>query len=173
MAAFIPTTTTINGLASNTKLSGSKVQSSFKSTKPVFTTSRSSRSTARSSFKSTTKPSMAAFKATEIADDKFDELVLKSSTPVLVDFYAVWCGPCKLMAPLMDWAASEYGDKLKVYKIDTEKNPRFVKEYKIYGLPTMTLFENGKSVAQVEGALPKKGISEFIEKNIPSLAKSS
>mmetsp|Transcript_12682 Transcript_12682/g.27657 ORF Transcript_12682/g.27657 Transcript_12682/m.27657 type:complete len:166 (-) Transcript_12682:740-1237(-) len=114
---------------------------------------------------------MGAGKAIEIDKDAFEKLVAESSgTPILVDFFAVWCGPCKLMAPLMDWAVSLYGDKLKVVKIDTEKNPSFVKQYKIYGLPTLVIFKDGESVAQVEGAMSKQAIQDFISENVPELA---
>ncbi|KAA8499152.1 Thioredoxin X, chloroplastic [Porphyridium purpureum] len=104
-----------------------------------------------------------------VEGDAFDEEVLKSSTPVLVDFYADWCGPCKLMAPLMDWAASNYGDKLKVVKVDTEKNQNFVRDYKIHGLPTLAVFVNGENVAQVEGAMSKAAITELLESNVPAI----
>mmetsp|Transcript_7291 Transcript_7291/g.19491 ORF Transcript_7291/g.19491 Transcript_7291/m.19491 type:complete len:161 (-) Transcript_7291:943-1425(-) len=113
---------------------------------------------------------MAAGKAEEVDQSGFDKIVAESNgVPILVDFFAVWCGPCKLMAPLMDWAVSHYGDKLKIVKVDTEKNPAFVKRYKIYGLPTLAIFKDGESIAQVEGAMSKQAIQDFISENLPEL----
>mmetsp|Transcript_2965 Transcript_2965/g.5217 ORF Transcript_2965/g.5217 Transcript_2965/m.5217 type:complete len:174 (-) Transcript_2965:899-1420(-) len=111
---------------------------------------------------------MAAGKAVEVSADEFATLVKENET-VLVDFFAPWCGPCKLMAPLMDWAASTYSGKLTVVKIDTEKNPTFVKEHKIYGLPTLVVFKDGQSVAQVEGAMSKQAITDFLKQNAPGV----
>lgn len=82
--------------------------------------------------------------------------------PVLVDFYAEWCGPCKLVAPLMDWAAAEFDGQLKVVKIDTEKNERFVNDYTIRGLPTFAVFKNGTAYGLREGAMGKAELERYI-----------
>ncbi|GJQ13258.1 hypothetical protein GpartN1_g5049.t1 [Galdieria partita] len=105
----------------------------------------------------------------EVEDTNFEQEVLQSQVPVLVDFHADWCGPCKLVTPLLDWLVSEYSGKLKVVKIDTDKNPRYVKQYDVRGLPTLIIFQSGQLVASSEGALGKKGIQQYIEKHLPQL----
>jgi thioredoxin 1 len=89
-----------------------------------------------------------------------------SSTPVLVDFHAAWCGPCKLVAPSMVWADKEYDGKLKVVKIDcTDGNKDLMEQYRVYGLPCLLVFKDGELVAGSlrEGAITKKGLAEYIE----------
>ncbi|CAN8062328.1 unnamed protein product [Agarophyton chilense] len=100
----------------------------------------------------------------EVDETTFDEQVIKQSdtTPVLVDFYAEWCGPCKLVAPLMDWAASEFDGDLKVVKVDTDKNDRFVSEYAIRGLPTFAVFKKGNVYGLREGAMGKEELERYI-----------
>ncbi|GLC33920.1 hypothetical protein PLESTB_000818000 [Pleodorina starrii] len=102
--------------------------------------------------------------ATEVA---FEEEVLKATTPVLVDFWAPWCGPCKLVAPLMDWAEKEYGGKLKVVKIEHDKNPELIAKYKVYGLPTLIVFKDGEEVAgsKREGAITKALLQQYLTKH--------
>jgi thioredoxin 1 len=95
--------------------------------------------------------------------------LVAQDVPVLVDFYAAWCGPCKLVAPLMEWAASEYSGRLKVVKIDTEIHGRFVNRYGIHGLPTFAVFRNGEAFGVQEGALGKKGLQEYILTHVPEL----
>mmetsp|Transcript_21778 Transcript_21778/g.36022 ORF Transcript_21778/g.36022 Transcript_21778/m.36022 type:complete len:199 (-) Transcript_21778:245-841(-) len=107
----------------------------------------------------------------EISDDTFDEKVLKSTIPTVVEFYATWCGPCKLVAPLLDWLNAEYGDSLNVFKIEADPNPTAVSTYKIYGLPAILVFENGEIKKAHEGAITKKGLKALVESSIPSLAK--
>eukprot|EP00871_Galdieria_phlegrea_P001338 jgi/Galph1/2204/GphlegSOOS_G883.1 len=108
----------------------------------------------------------------ELQDDNFEKEVLQSELPVLVDFHADWCGPCKLVAPLLDWLVSEYKGKLRVAKVDTERNPRYVKEYEVRGLPTLIIFHHGKCLASTEGALGKKGIQQYLEKHLPELKEA-
>lgn len=109
-------------------------------------------------------------KAPSITDDRFETEVLQAETPVLVDFYAEWCGPCKLIAPLIDWAAAEYSGKVKIFKLDTEQNPKFLPRYGISGLPTLILLRNGDVVAQHEGAIGKSALVQFLSENLPEIA---
>mmetsp|Transcript_35975 Transcript_35975/g.87930 ORF Transcript_35975/g.87930 Transcript_35975/m.87930 type:complete len:160 (-) Transcript_35975:63-542(-) len=104
-----------------------------------------------------------------VEEKDFDAEVLKSDVPVLVDFYAVWCGPCKLVAPLMDLVANEYDGKLKVVKVDTEKAPSFVKKYKIQGLPTLTVFKDGEVLKDNEGAIGKSELMAMLTTTLPEL----
>lgn len=108
-------------------------------------------------------------KAESVDDNSFDTEVMSSDVPVLVDFYAVWCGPCKLIAPLVDWAASEFEGKLRVVKLDTEENPKVMRRYKIAGLPTLVIIKDGETVASHEGAIGKGPLAEFITSNLPGL----
>mmetsp|Transcript_5245 Transcript_5245/g.15686 ORF Transcript_5245/g.15686 Transcript_5245/m.15686 type:complete len:151 (-) Transcript_5245:138-590(-) len=105
----------------------------------------------------------------EVSKDTFQDEVVSSDLPVLVDFYATWCGPCKLIAPVMEWAASEYAGKLRVVKINTEKNPNFVKQFDIHGLPTLVIFKDGDLVNQVEGAIGKQKVLDLLKDSLPEL----
>ncbi|EFJ37205.1 hypothetical protein SELMODRAFT_39013, partial [Selaginella moellendorffii] len=98
-------------------------------------------------------------------EDEFEAAVLKSELPVLVDFWAEWCGPCKLVAPVVDWASEEYAGKLEVYKVDTDKSPGLVEKYKLYGLPTLVMFKNGGIVSgsRREGAITKAKIKSYLD----------
>lgn len=91
-------------------------------------------------------------------DDNFAAEVLQSELPVLVDFFAVWCGPCKMMSPILAEIAEEYDGKLKVGKIDIDENPAAVVGYKISAVPTMILFKNGEAVKQIRGYMPKEDL---------------
>ncbi len=106
-------------------------------------------------------------KPLSIDDANFENEVLKSEKPVLVDFWAVWCGPCKAIAPLVEELASEYEGKLKVGKVDVDANPRTAMQYGIRSIPTLLIFKGGKVVEQMVGALPKR---QLIEKVTPHLA---
>lgn len=101
----------------------------------------------------------------EVNEDTFEAEVLQADMPVLVDFYAPWCGPCKLVAPLMDWAASAFEGKLKVVKIDTAINESFVTKYQVYGLPTFAVFVDGEAKGLQEGAMSKSVLTEYIKKH--------
>ena len=92
-------------------------------------------------------------------DTAFDRDVLSSDVPVLVDFWAPWCGPCKAMAPTVDALAAEYAGKLKVGKLNTDDNPATSMRYNIRGIPTLLLFKGGKVVDQRVGAMPKPELS--------------
>lgn len=96
---------------------------------------------------------------------KFDEMI-NSTTPTLVDFYATWCGPCKMMSPLLEQVASEMGDKTKVIKVDIDKNRDAAAEYGIRSVPTLLLFKEGEIVWRQSGLPPKSMITESIKKFI-------
>ena len=99
-------------------------------------------------------------------DATFSQDVLKSEKPVLLDFWAEWCGPCKMIAPILDEIASEYKDKLRVAKIDIESNPQTPPKYGIRGIPTLMLFKNGSVEATKVGALSKSQLTAFIDSHI-------
>ena len=113
---------------------------------------------------------MAAENTLTFTDVAFDQDVLKSDTPVLVDFWAPWCGPCKAMAPTVDAIAAEYAGKVKVGKMNTDDNPGTAMRYGIRGIPTLLLFKDGKVVDQRVGAMPKPEVLKMLE---PHLAKVS
>ena len=98
-----------------------------------------------------------------ISDGSFDEDVLNAEGPVLVDFWAEWCGPCKMIAPVLEELAVEYGEKLKVCKMDVDANPDTAPKYGIRGIPTLILFNNGELAGTKVGALSKSQLAEFID----------
>ena len=103
---------------------------------------------------------------TELTKNNFDEEVLKSELPVLVDFWAVWCGPCRMVAPFVEQAADEFEGKLKVCKVNIDEEPELAERYRVNVIPTFILFKDGQKVDSIEGALPKSTINKFIEANI-------
>jgi thioredoxin 1 len=90
-----------------------------------------------------------------VSDDTFDNEVLQSSVPVLIDFWAPWCGPCKAIAPIVDEVANDYAGKLKVVKMNVDDNPRTPSRYGVRGIPNLILFKNGEVQQQIVGAVPK------------------
>eukprot|EP00475_Leptophrys_vorax_P028468 TRINITY_DN41184_c0_g1_i1.p1 TRINITY_DN41184_c0_g1~~TRINITY_DN41184_c0_g1_i1.p1 ORF type:complete len:205 (+),score=1.22 TRINITY_DN41184_c0_g1_i1:89-616(+) len=108
----------------------------------------------------------------EITEGDFDAKVLKADSPVIVDFCAKWCGPCRLIAPVMDWAAKEYSGRLAVYKIDVDACPKLVEQYKVYGLPTVVIFDKGVVApgGHVEGALTSAKLKTILTSAVPALA---
>ncbi len=105
-------------------------------------------------------------KLVEITDANFQEEVLNSSQPVLVDFWAVWCGPCKMIAPVVEEIAKEYDGKLKVGKMDVDSNPDTSVKFGIRSIPTLMIFKGGRVVEQIVGALPKRNLLEKITPHI-------
>ncbi len=103
---------------------------------------------------------------TYVSDDTFDVEVLQSTTPVLVDYWAEWCGPCKMIAPILDDLAKEYAGKLKVAKLNIDENQATPPKYGIRGIPTLMLFKNGSVETTKVGALSKTQLAAFIDANI-------
>ncbi|WP_298610927.1 thioredoxin TrxA [uncultured Thiothrix sp.] len=101
-----------------------------------------------------------------LSDASFEQDVLKSDLPVLVDYWAEWCGPCKMIAPLVEEVATEYKGRLKVAKLDIDKNQSVPPKYGIRGIPTLMLFKQGEVAATKVGALSKSQLTAFIEQNI-------
>ncbi len=105
-------------------------------------------------------------KIVHITDATFEQEVLQSQTPVLVDYWAEWCGPCKMIAPALDQIASEYQGRLKVAKLNIDENQATPPKYGIRGIPTLMLFKNGNLEATKVGALSKTQLAAFIDSNI-------
>lgn len=100
--------------------------------------------------------------AIHVGESEFEQEVLKSDKPVLVDFWASWCGPCRMVGPLIE-QLSEEDDTVKFVKVDVDENPELAREYKVVSIPMLVLFENGDVVKKQIGALPKDEIKKFIE----------
>jgi len=98
-----------------------------------------------------------------VSDATFDEEVLNSNTPVLVDFWAEWCGPCKMIAPVLDEIADEYNGKLKICKVDVDANPEIPQKFGIRGIPTLIVFKDGNVEATKVGALSKAQLTDFVQ----------
>ena len=100
------------------------------------------------------------------SDSTFSQDVLKSDKPVLLDFWAEWCGPCKMIAPILDEIANEYQGKLKIAKLNIDENPQTPPKFGIRGIPTLILFKNGTVEAQKVGALSKSQLAAFLDSNL-------
>ncbi|AWB33526.1 thioredoxin TrxA [Orrella marina] len=101
-----------------------------------------------------------------VSDDTFATDVLGSDKPVLVDYWAAWCGPCKMIAPMLEDVAKEYGDRVTIAKLNVDENPQTAAKFGIRGIPTLMLFQNGEAKATKVGALSKSQLTEFLDKSI-------
>jgi thioredoxin 1 len=110
--------------------------------------------------------SMAGNGIVEVTDANFDQDVLKSDKPVLVDFWATWCGPCRAIAPIVEELASEFQGKVKIGKMDVDSNQATPMRYKVTGIPTLLVFKGGQVVEQLVGYKPKDAISQVLNKHI-------
>ena len=107
---------------------------------------------------------MASENITTITDTNFEGEVLKASQPVLIDFWATWCGPCRAIAPVVEQLAKEYAGKLKVGKVNIDEHPKTPTTYDVRSIPTLLLFKDGKVVGQIVGAVPRPKIEDLIKK---------
>ncbi len=103
-------------------------------------------------------------KPMEVTDEQFEQEVLKADLPVMVDFWAEWCGPCKIVSPMVEELAEEYSGKVKFVKVDTEENFKSPDRYGIRSLPTLMIFKGGEQVDQIFGARPKAELKRYLEK---------
>jgi len=101
-----------------------------------------------------------------VTDDNFEDEVLKSDLPVLLDFWADWCGPCKMIAPILEQIAEQYQGKLRVAKLNIDENPKTPQHYGVRGIPTLMLFKDGEVEATKVGALSKSQLEAFLDQNL-------
>jgi thioredoxin 1 len=104
--------------------------------------------------------------ALELTEENFENEVLKSDLPILIDFWAIWCGPCKMIAPIVDELAKEYDGKLRIGKVDVDSNQHLAMKYGIRSIPTLLVFKGGKVVEEIKGAAPKRVLVDKLSKHI-------
>ena len=109
-------------------------------------------------------------KAQVVSDQNFEAEVIKSETPVLVDFWATWCGPCRMVAPVLEEIANEQGEKVKIAKLDVDANPITAGRFGVRSIPTMILFKNGREAQRVFGYMPKEKLLQQIQPHITDTA---
>jgi thioredoxin 1 len=110
-------------------------------------------------------------KPVEVTDQTFDEQVIKSDQPVMVDFWAPWCGPCRMVAPIVEELAGEYEGKVTFVKLNTDENPRVSSQYGIRSIPTLLVFKGGEPVGQIVGYQPKNALKKRLDAVIESGAR--
>jgi thioredoxin 1 len=101
-----------------------------------------------------------------VTDSSFESDVLKNSTPVLLDFWAEWCGPCKMIAPILDQIATEYAGKVVIAKMNVDENPKTPMKFNVRGIPTLILFKNGQAEGQKIGAVRRTDVAAFLDSNL-------
>lgn len=106
---------------------------------------------------------MASENVLNVTQDSFESTVLQADKPVLVDFWAEWCGPCKMVAPVLDELAGEIGDQVQIAKVNVDENNELAAQYQVSSIPTMILFKDGEVADRVIGAMPKASIQQFLE----------
>jgi thioredoxin len=114
----------------------------------------------------TTGSAPAQVACAEVTDATFEESVLKSAQPVMVDFWATWCGPCKALSPVVDEVARAYNGRIKVYKMDVDRNNSTPMRYGVRGIPTLLIFKDGKVQEQIVGFVPKDTIQKALDKHV-------
>ena len=112
-------------------------------------------------------------KPAEVTDANFDSEVLKADTPVLVDFWAPWCGPCRMVAPIVEELSVEYDGKVKFVKLNTDENPQISMKYQIRSIPTLLVFKAGEPVGQIIGFRPKSDLKKRLDAVLPAFPESA